>query len=384
MGRDRDGEARRARPGLVGAGLRLLHASGALALLHRLWPRRLTVLAYHRIADPRDPGFKGLAANVSATPEQFGAQLDLLRAWFNVISLDHLQAWLAGSAVLPRYPALITFDDGYRDNFTQALPALRARGLPAALFLATGCVGSAEPFFWDRAAFCFRATRLKGAELPLCGRTIWPDEAARERALAAWLAAAKRRPAGEIDGLVAALQAALDVELPPGTFADQHVTWQQVRALADAGVAIAAHTERHAILSRLPPEQARQEVVRSRRRIEAALGKPARAFAYPNGLAQDYRPEDVAMLRQEGFSAAFVLRDGPTRCATARRDPLEIRRILVTANDDLASFAAAVTGVARAARWAKRRAGGSPPDHPPGAMAPAEAERGHGPPRAQA
>lgn len=345
--------------------VRLLFRSGALRAAHQLWPRRLTVLAYHRIADLDDPDFAGLPANVSATPVAFAAQLRLLRRWFNPIPLELLLAWLAGRAALPPYPALITFDDGYRDNLTQALPALRAQGLPAVLFLATGCVGNPDPFFWDLAAYCFKATRRTRADLPLLGPAAWPDAAARECLLAAWLAAAKQRPASEIGGLAAALRSALEVDVPPETFGRHHLTWAQVGELARSGVAIGAHTDGHVILARAPPEHAREEVLRSRQRIEAALGTPVTGFAYPNGLAGDHRGEDVAMLRREGFGAAFTLRDGPTGWAEVRREPLGIRRIQVTANDDLASFAASLVGLTRLIRSLKgtaraRRAGAQP------------------------
>jgi peptidoglycan/xylan/chitin deacetylase (PgdA/CDA1 family) len=341
---------RKGRADLAKAALRLLHRAGALRLAHLLWPRRLTVLAYHRITEPDDPTFKGLRANVSATPQQFAAQLDLLGRWFNVVSLDLLLEWLAGRAELPRYPALITFDDGYRDNFVHALPALRERGLPAVLFLATGCVGSGDPFFWDLAAYCFRVTRRNEAELPLCGYCSWADSSAREQVLDAWLTEAKKRPAAELGGHIAALRSALEVDVAPDTFAEQHLTWEQVEALARSGVAIEAHTHRHPILSRVPVDRARAEVLESKRCIEAALGRTVRALAYPNGREGDYRPADVDMLRREGFAAAFSLLDGPTGRHTARRQPLEIRRILVMAGDDLASFAALVTGFTRLVR----------------------------------
>ena len=291
--------------------MRALFRTGVLGWAHCLWPHRLTVLAYHRIADPQAPDFVGLAANVSASPEQFSAQLDLVRRWFNVISLDQLLDWLAGHAELPRYPLLITFDDGYRDNFGEALPALRARGLPAVLFLATSCVDSGRPFFWDAAAYCFSRTRRCSADLPLLGPRRLDDADARNRALADWLAAAKRLPVAEHDALSRSLQAAVAVEIPVSAFAGQHLNWQHVAELAHSGLAIASHTHSHAILSAATLEEARAEVLGAYRRIEAELGGAPPIFAYPNGQPGDFRGEDIAMLRREGFIAAFTLLEGP-------------------------------------------------------------------------
>jgi len=327
--------------------LHMLHRTGAMRMLHRMRPRRITVLAYHRIADPHDPAFRGLVANVSATPDGFARQLDRLARSFSVISLDQLLNWLRGAGALPEYPALITFDDGYRDAFDNALPALQRRGLPAVLFVATSCIGSSRPFFWDLAAWCFRETRRTQGLLPLVGHRRFADEASRSAALSAWLGAAKRLPQKEIGVAAEALRQALDVAVDDDTFAGQHLSWDEVRALARGGVAIGAHTCSHAILSRLRRSDVRSEVVGSKRLLESELGVPVTAFAYPNGLAEDYGADDAALLEREGFACAFTLAPGPASPAEVRREPWQIRRVLVTGGDDDASLSAKVCGLTR-------------------------------------
>lgn len=318
-----------------------------LRCLNRVWPRRLTVLAYHRIADRRRPDFVGLPANVSATAERFDGQLRLLKRHFQIVSLDAVLGWLAGAGAMPDCPALITFDDGYRDMLDGALPVLRRHDAPAVLFLATDCVGNSRPFFWDLAAYCFSRTARLDAALPVTGKLSWPDDASRRQALSTWLGAAKACPIGDLPQIGAALADALEIDVPVETFQHQHLTWDDVRTLASSGVAIGSHTRSHAILSRIPPAQARDQVVESKKRIEAELGVAVRAFAYPNGLATDYRSSDVEMLGREGFEVAFTLEDGPTTFAEVQRRPLEIRRILVMADDDTMSFTAKLIGLTR-------------------------------------
>jgi hypothetical protein len=99
----------------------LLLAAGAL-----FGGRRLTVLAYHRVADPGHPGLDGYRRNVSATPEGFAHQMDYAAERFLPVSLEQVEAALDGGPRLPRRPLLVTFDDGYRDNLTTAWPVLRA------------------------------------------------------------------------------------------------------------------------------------------------------------------------------------------------------------------------------------------------------------------
>ena len=136
-------------------------------MLHRLWPQRLTVLAYHRITDVHAADFAGYAPNVSASPEMFDQQMGYLRRHFQVISLKQLLDALERNIPLPDRAALITFDDGYRDNHEQALPILRHHQLPATLFLATDFLDTGRPFYWDRVAHAFRICRLNKASLPL-------------------------------------------------------------------------------------------------------------------------------------------------------------------------------------------------------------------------
>jgi peptidoglycan/xylan/chitin deacetylase (PgdA/CDA1 family) len=321
---------------------------GVVPAVHRLWARRLTVLAYHRICDPRGEDGTTLASNISATPDRFAAQLDYLRRSFDVIALDDLVAWLQGRGSLPPYPALITFDDGYRDNLTEALPVLRAARLPAVLFLATDCVELGRTFYWDRVACAFRLSERRAAALPLLGQCRW-DEAGREALVERWVRRAKALPDAERGDAVEQLIAALAVRVPQTAHAGLHLGWPEVRTLQREGVAIGAHTRRHAILARLPAAEAEEEIAASAALIAERTGSPVTAFAYPNGGVGDFDESHEAVLRRLGIPAGFSLIEGPQSLAAVRRHPLRIRRIFIGQRDDLPRFAAKVSGTARIA-----------------------------------
>jgi peptidoglycan/xylan/chitin deacetylase (PgdA/CDA1 family) len=248
---------------------------------------------------------------------------------------------------LPRNPALISFDDGYRDNLDYALPVLQERGLPAVIFLATNYIGSASPFFWDLIAYCFHHTAKNEADLPLAGRQQWPDPSSRAAVMARWLDSLKKLPDTEKWAAVEKLPQVLDVSPPTDGFAHLHLTWDQVRQMVAAGVDMGAHTQSHPILTRINLEQARAEVAGSKARIEAEINQPVTAFAYPNGQPSDFNPTLQAMLPQVGIRAAFTLVPGPTRPTEARQAPMAIRRILISYKDSLARFAAKVMGAPR-------------------------------------
>ncbi|MBM3695449.1 MAG: hypothetical protein FJW79_05905 [Actinobacteria bacterium] len=323
----------------------LLPAAGAL-----FGGRRLTVLAYHRVADPHAAGFDSYRRNVSATPAEFAAQMDYVAEHFHPVSLEQVEAALDGGPGLPRRPLLVTFDDGYRDNLTAAWPALQERGIPMTVFLATGFIGGGEGFPWDRAAWCFRHTALRHATLPVVGERSWAAAEEREAVLGAWLEALKRLPDAAREEALEALPGTLGVALPDDAFPNLCLTWGEVREMAGAGVSFGAHTEQHPILTRVPPERARSEVRGSRRRLEDELGTAVRTFAYPNGGRADVDETTVRLLSEEGFRLGFTLLPGPERPSAARRSPLLLRRIYIHLGDYPARFAAKAHGVPRLLR----------------------------------
>ena len=316
--------------------------------LHRTTNRnRLTVLAYHRIDDPHRPGFDTFAPNVSATPAQFAEQMALLQARYSVVSAADVTAWLRGEKPLPPYPALITFDDGYFDNFKHALPVLKKFGFPAVVFLATDYIGKSDPFFWDLAAYCFAHTEKTTANFPLAGELHWHDSTSRTAVMVGWLERLKTVSDAEKWAHIHALPDLLDVSIPDDAFAGITMSWAQVREMVANGVTMGAHTMRHPVLTRVPPKQARAEIFGSKARIEAEIGVPVTTFAYPNGHPADFNAAIQQDLADAGIEAAFTLVPGPTTLAEMRANPFTIRRIFLSHKDSLPRFAAKLVGLPR-------------------------------------
>lgn len=192
--------------------LMLFHRSGFFDLARKLTPNLLTVLNYHRIDDPFHDGFDNFRPNVSATPSDFAAQMDYVSQKYNVISGTELAAFIKGGCQLPARAAVITFDDGYYDNYTSAYPILKARNLPAIIFLATDFIGTRKPFFWDLIAYCFFHTKKEQSHLPLLGAQSWVDGSTRDTVMQRLLEALKRIPDAEKQKLIDQLPSSLGVD----------------------------------------------------------------------------------------------------------------------------------------------------------------------------
>lgn len=187
----------------------------------------------------------------------------------------------------------LTFDDGWRDNFTTALPVARAHGLPMTVFTCPALAGSNSPFWPERVAALLRAIRpaARQAELELIVehlKKFTPEK--RER----WMEDFSNSTAGQT----------VRAERFDG---DSTLSWEEIGKMDRAGVTFGSHTHTHQILTTLPSTAARREVRESKAALERALGKSCDSFAYPNG---EWSAEIRRILAEEGFRLAFTTERG--------------------------------------------------------------------------
>lgn len=126
---------------------------------------RLPILMYHYLSTP-PPGADVYRLDLSVTPEHFEQQLAYLReAGYQSISLEQLLRYLALGEPLPEKPIVLTFDDGYRDNYENALPLLQKYGFTASFFLVTKPIDDGDPNYlsWDMVIEMSRAGMEFGA-----------------------------------------------------------------------------------------------------------------------------------------------------------------------------------------------------------------------------
>jgi len=317
----------------------LAYDTGFIRAGRGLWARSLTVVNYHRIDDPNRKGFDSFKPNVSATPDDFNQQMDYLAKWFNVVSLKDIVEWLDGHKDLPPYAALITFDDGYLDNYTSAFPILRKRNFPALIFLTTEHIGTDAAFYWDMAAYCFHHTESDYLAFPNGKVEHWSNEEQLNQVSRKWVELMKSLPQTEKQVQVQRLPRLLDVSIPKGFFQRLMMNWDHVREMHNSGIEFGAHTMHHPILTRIALEQVRAEVDGSKSRIEKELEEPVLGFAYPNGQLSDLNDKIERVVADSGIRAAFTLLNGPSSQGEVKRNPFAIRRIFISHKHSLPLFA---------------------------------------------
>jgi peptidoglycan/xylan/chitin deacetylase (PgdA/CDA1 family) len=276
---------------------------------------RLSVLIFHRVLPAPDPMFPE-----EPDAERFALLLRWLRAQFEVLPLDQAISALAQGR-LPARALAITFDDGYADNHDVALPELRAQGLNATFFVASGFLDGGR--MWNDTVI--EALRgAQGDELDLTaldlGRHRIGSHAQRRQAIDRLLPRIKYLAPAQRETIVAAVATLAGVEPPR----DLMMTSDQLRALRAAGMGIGGHTRSHPILARLDDAQAQAEIEQGKAELEAILGEPISLFAYPNGKPQqDYLPRHAAMVQAAGFRAAVSTAPGAARW---QDDPYQLPR----------------------------------------------------------
>jgi peptidoglycan/xylan/chitin deacetylase (PgdA/CDA1 family) len=271
------------------------------------WSRCLSILIYHRVIAQPDPL---LPDEICA--REFDWHLALLGRWFRVLALPEAVVRLR-DGTLPARAACITFDDGYADNVSAALPLLLRHRLPATFFIATGYLAGGR--MWnDTVIETVRRSRgrmLDGRPAGLGALDIAAPEQ-RRAAVERLLAALKYLPMEERQRRADELASAAGCELPSGLM----MSAEGARELHRSGMQIGAHTVNHPILANVDRSRARREIEESRARLEAITGAPIRLFAYPNGKpGVDYRREHVEMVRDLGFDAAVTTARGVARSA---------------------------------------------------------------------
>jgi peptidoglycan/xylan/chitin deacetylase (PgdA/CDA1 family) len=238
----------------------------------------------------------------------------------------------------PGRRVVVTVDDCYRDSYEVAFPVFAENGVRATFFLASGFVdGTAAPW-WDEIAWIVTSSKRERLEPSTWWSDTLPLQGTGARATITKLVRVRRgldpqRGADMVEHLAAAAGSG---RRPAESIAEEFISWDHAREMAEAGMTIGAHTETHPVLSTLSAQDQRTEIHRGLERIAAELGQRPTTFAYPVGLQGTFDSSTKDALEGCGVKLAFSNYGGYTR--QSNWDPLEIRRVGVSLETTEAAF----------------------------------------------
>lgn len=316
----------------------LFYYSGLVALA-RWWTRRtkacLIILNYHR-----------------ASGGDLRGHLLYLRRHYHILPVEEALEALyaptpARSKSQDRRTALVlTFDDGYHDSYSEALPLAKELQIPLAIYLVPGYIESGRHFWWEEGQHLSQQAQER--EVVLNGRKYALAQTSDRQELAHVIDSSVRyaRSVAEREQFLDNVSQSLDVSLTPAKRDEPSlpVTWEQVQEMDKSGwITFGGHTMHHPILAYLADEaEAQREVTDCRVMLEQKLGHSLYTFAYPVGQNQHISDVAVQAVREAGFKWAMTTSYGFN---TRQTDPYRLQRIEVDVDQHWLVVAAETAGL---------------------------------------
>ena len=264
---------------------KLAFHSGLLRISSRINRKALTILFYHGFSHPTENNGlkKSIAKHLNI--DDFEGHLKLITRYCTPISLD--QALV--NKRLPVNPIVLTFDDGYKNNYTYAFPLLRKYKVPATIFVTTGFIDQTNFLWTDRLEYIIDNTDSQSSNFQWqdCEFTLELSTEKERRKTTEYIknylkALPEYKKLLFLDKLQQFLKIEYDWSKIPSLF--KPLTWEEIREMKNSGlISIGAHTISHPILSRCTYEQQQRELMFSQQRIAEELNEQCTLFAYPNG-----------------------------------------------------------------------------------------------------
>lgn len=333
-------------PKLVG---RILHVLGLSRLLIASQRSRVTFLMLHGVMEP-DSLAVWKPLRTQHAPAQLASVLAVLGKYYHFVSLPDAVSMLSGDKPLLPNSMVLTFDDGYRNNLTHAMPILRQFNAPATIFLSTGNVTEQKPFWFDRLDFAVQAAGNDPAARKRIPEFAEMDFSSREtlaRSFVAFIQKEKKRYPTDVlmrkamEGLSDRLEQYSGKGLADIFTTDPWagvLTWDEIRQAAGE-VHFGSHGVDHPLLGLASPDTVRRELIASRESIEFSTDRTCEHLAYPGG---SFNTEVVSLAKKCGYVSAVTTVAGLNRLGC---DPLTLKRIAFPRTELQAGIIAAVTGI---------------------------------------
>jgi len=293
---------------LLVATLRLPVIKPVSGYLGRLYSGQGTCLLYHRITGKKPRLNYGSNQLLSVSRHRFAEQMEAVANVFNGLDLPSAMDRLSRGD-LPKNTILITFDDGYRDNLTEALPVLEKYNVPATIFITTGLIDHETNLWWYEIEHIVKSLSLleftwrkKLYLLPLS------TDSDKNLAVNTLETLFKGLDQLEQERLLVLLKDCGDSTY---SYDKEMLTWEEIRELDNHPlITIGAHTVNHSVLSHVSENELRDEIVHSKMILEEKVGHKISHFAYPFGEAGQVGPREFSISATAGFKSAFTTRPG--------------------------------------------------------------------------
>ena len=268
---------------------------------------QLVILAYHRVLDIPS-GFAFDRNLVSANCRDFEWQVNYIKQYYSPITFAELFDHLHTGKNLPRRPVIITFDDGFDDNYLNAYRILKSSGVPATFFICSDYMDKTQPFWFDWVVYL--TNKLHPGQYDLdngsfvlhVGMQTQDNDFSQTNSLLKYLKTISnnRRLA-----IISNLECVSSVSIPTNGFNESRpMNWSQVKEMAENEMEICSHTKSHPILSQLDDSELLEEISGSKMVIESNIKRTVDVFSYPVGGESAFNDKVIKLVKICGYKAA--------------------------------------------------------------------------------
>lgn len=313
----------------------MLQASGLLKLMEQMKrPPVVYTVNYHRIGNRTVSAFdKGV---YSASQQAFAEQIKHFAQYFRVLSCDEILNLPRTLETLDRDAVIVTFDDGYRDNYELAFPILKQYGVPGVFFIPTNILENPKLPWWDAVSYLVETTTKPQITIEFEGTHTFDLASSREQASRKILRLIKNATNLDYELFIQKLAQSCGIswehteELAGNLF----LTPEMIRDMASSNMLFGTQTHSHFILSQLPEAQQAEELQLSRRKLEQVLGQKVELMSYPVGGLTAFTAATKRLAREAGYTAAYSFYGGLLH--QGHTDWYDVPRESIEHGDDLA------------------------------------------------
>ncbi len=320
----------------------ILNHTGLLRLIARRTKPYLIVYNYHRIR----PDKIGEASNFDEdvfgpTVTTFRTQVKWLKSNTRIISEIELLEFVETMNFPKEICSMITFDDGYIDNYTLAYPILKSENVPAIYFIPSKSIMSRQLGWWDIVSYILKNSRkeaiiFNGDKIRMKGRYSQVKNY--------FLNKFKLEPNKKTKRLIDDLSNSCEVPLPDTELQGlELMSWEQIREVAQNNIAIGSHTHNHYALATLKAENQFAESKISKDTIEQKIKRVVNTISYPVGGYYHFTSKTQEVVKQCGYRLAFSFNTGTNDWR--RINNYDIKRIAPPESNNLFAATAVLPNV---------------------------------------
>jgi peptidoglycan/xylan/chitin deacetylase (PgdA/CDA1 family) len=272
----------------------------------------VAVLRYHSIINPQENYYASPSIGIS--PSAFEAQIRYFAKNFNIISLDDVFDCIKMNTEFPAKAIVLTFDDGYRDNYF-AYRILKKFDVQATFYVCAACLDGTEILWLYEIHYLINNTLKTQIHINKRGQKhkfSTKNRIEKAKVIREIIKIIKSNDLCTREDIRKQLKTQInDVEDLEDKYKKVMLTWQQVKEMSADGMDIGGHTMTHLNLPNAKEADAFTEINNCKRTIEEHIQKPVKHFSYPNGGKYEYYNETVVnMVKQAGFSTASTSENG--------------------------------------------------------------------------